>query len=531
MFLYKTQSSAKRRTDVLIFSGRSLIKMRNRSGFDIISRKDNKLGAGGVLIAVKNTLVASPVNDLETDCELVWARIELYNSKPLFIGSFYRTPSKDDPELINQLHESVSKITCKDTALPNIILNGDFNTQDIIWENAYVRPNNNYSMQLNNTMLDFVSANFLTQLTDNPTRKDNILDLTLTTNPDIISNLEIHPGISDHCAVSYDVDLSFKRQKKPYRYVYRYRKGNIEGVKSDLEKFSDTFLSEEPNSRSVDGNWNLFKSTLKQSMDRHIPQKKITFRWNLPWMTSDIKRLYRRKKRAWDAGRHHINSHAWKRYLKLNHQVKVSLERAHRDYIDNILNTNITENPKKIYSYIKQKKAGESSIPVLKPDSVIISDSKEKAEALNMQYTSQLTREPDDDLPDIDDNPGSPMADILFTAPGIGKLLSNLNPSKAAGPDLLPTRILEIVSKEIAPVLCAIYQQSYNTGQVPLDWQQANVTAVFKKGDKTNPANYRPVFLTCILCKTMEHVIFSQTMGHLDKYDTLVHFQHGFRPI
>ena len=59
---------------------------------------------------------------------------------------------------------------------------------------------------------------------------------------------------------------------------------------------------------------------------------------------------------------------------------------------------------------------------------------------------------------------------------------------------------------------------------------QANVTVVFKEGDKTNPANYRPVSLTCILCKTMEHVIFSQTMGHLDKHDTLVHFQHGFQP-
>ena len=37
-------------------------------------------------------------------------------------------------------------------------------------------------------------------------------------------------------------------------------------------------------------------------------------------------------------------------------------------------------------------------MPFLKPDSVTNSDSKEKAEALNMQYTSQLTREPDDDL-------------------------------------------------------------------------------------------------------------------------------------
>jgi hypothetical protein len=68
--------------------------------------------------------------------------------------------------------------------------------------------------------------------------------------------------------------------------------------------------------------------------------------------------------------------------------------------------------------------------------------------------------------------------------------------------------MLKMVAKEIAPVLAFIFQQSYDTGQVPSDWQLANVTAVFKKGDKTNPANYRPVSLTCILCKTMEHIVF-----------------------
>jgi hypothetical protein len=47
-------------------------------------------------------------------------------------------------------------------------------------------------------MLDFVNANFLTQLINTPTRNDNILDLVLSTNPDIIYDLEIHPGMSDH---------------------------------------------------------------------------------------------------------------------------------------------------------------------------------------------------------------------------------------------------------------------------------------------------------------------------------------------
>ena len=106
---------------------------------------------------------------------------------------------------------------------------------------------------------------------------------------------------------------------------------------------------------------------------------------------------------------------------------------------------------------------------------------------------------------------------------------SNLKPAKASGPDLVSARILKLALVDIAPVLCIIFQQSYNTGEVPLDWQQANVTAVFKKGNKTNPANYRPASLNCIICKTMEHVTYSQIMNHLDSHHILVEFQHGFR--
>ena len=59
---------------------------------------------------------------------------------------------------------------------------------------------------------------------------------------------------------------------------YQYKMGNIEDVKSDTVKFSDIFLVEDPSNRgNVDDNWNVFKMTLKQSMDRHIPQKKIIY--------------------------------------------------------------------------------------------------------------------------------------------------------------------------------------------------------------------------------------------------------------
>jgi hypothetical protein len=55
-------------------------------------------------------------------CEAVRLKLEINKSKPLYSGSFYRTPSNDDPDVINKLHESISKLTCKDTVLPNMIL-------------------------------------------------------------------------------------------------------------------------------------------------------------------------------------------------------------------------------------------------------------------------------------------------------------------------------------------------------------------------------------------------------------------------
>lgn len=157
-------------------------------------------------------------------------------------------------------------------------------------------------------------------------------------------------------------------------------------------------------------------------------------------------------------------------------------------------------------------------------------DPKEVAQALNSQYTLQFTREPSGPLPDIVGQPVTPMPEIVFNVPGIEKLLCNLNPAKASGPDLVPARILKLASQEIVPILCTIFQQSFNTSKVPLDWQMANFKCLFlKKGDKTNPANYRLVSLTCIACKSREHTVYSQIMTHLDSHNILVEFQHGFR--
>ena len=64
---------------------------------------------------------------------------------------------------------------------------------------------------------------------------------------------------------------------------------------------------------------------------------------------------------------------------------------------------------------------------------------------------------------------------------------------------------------------------------MPSDWKHANVCPIYKKGDKHNAINYRPVSLTCILSKLCEHIISSSIMRHLEQHSILYDLQHGFR--
>ena len=121
------------------------------------------------------------------------------------------------------------------------------------------------------------------------------------------------------------------------------------------------------------------------------------------------------------------------------------------------------------------------------------------------------------------------MPEININLNGILKLLSNLQPRKAAGPDEIRPIVLRELRTEIAPIIQLIFEKSLATGKLPSDWTRANVSPIFKKGEKSDPSNYRPISLTCILCKVMEHIIASNLTAHLNRHNILYNLQHGFR--
>ena len=109
------------------------------------------------------------------------------------------------------------------------------------------------------------------------------------------------------------------------------------------------------------------------------------------------------------------------------------------------------------------------------------------------------------------------------------KRLEDLKINKASGPDDIPCRILKELAQELAPVLTAFFRQSLERGELLDDWKKAQITPIFKKGNVHLPENYRPVSLTCVCCKLLEHIVCHHVRGHLDEYNILSEFQHGFR--
>ena len=103
-----------------------------------------------------------------------------------------------------------------------------------------------------------------------------------------------------------------------------------------------------------------------------------------------------------------------------------------------------------------------------------------------------------------------------WTKKGVEKLLHDLNPEKAAGPDNISPRVIKGLSGVLSKPLSIIFQHAIDLGIVPTQWKSVLVTPIFKKGDKHSATNYHPVSLTAVCCKFCEHIIAKVVINHLE---------------
>ena len=121
------------------------------------------------------------------------------------------------------------------------------------------------------------------------------------------------------------------------------------------------------------------------------------------------------------------------------------------------------------------------------------------------------------------------MQPISINPAGVASLLSGLRPFKAAGPDDIPAYLLKETAYQLAPSLTQVFAASLNQSKLPSDWKTVHIVPTYKEGDKSLPNNYRPISLTSLCCKALEHIILTNIYSHLSQANILCNAQHGFK--
>ena len=316
-----------------------------------------------------------------------------------------------------------------------------------------------------------------------------------------------------------------QNKKKPHK-IHLYKKTDWTAVKSFLKSAEEVFYQNLPHENSVKENWQFFRDTILQAIEKFVPTKRASGRYYLPWMTRPIKRLLHQKQRAYNKAKKTNKDRDWALFRKLRKKSQSDLKTAHWDYLNTILTED--DNNKGLWRYLKGTRKDSCGVSTLASGDQVWTTPRDKSEMLNTQFSSVFTRENRWNVPPAKPSLFPKMPPIRIASAGVSKLLGQLNQKKACGDDNIPAVLLKHCTEELSPKLSFIIQQSLDTKTVPDDWKRALVTLIFKKGARSKLQNYRLVSLTAICCKVAEHIIVSQTMGHLDLHNILVDCQHGF---
>ena len=184
-------------------------------GYTPYRRKTGR--GGGVFVLVRNDYICSEQPQFQTDCELIWVKLEVKGTHPLFIGAFYR-PNEEDLTSILELTRSLEDV--QKHAKGNICLLGDFNFPNLTWPDNQPLLKPDFSLNtVYEKFLDLIEDFNFVQMVTEPTRQNNILDLFLCTNPTLVNHIGCHAGLGDHDLVTAQSSLKPSVHKQKPRRV------------------------------------------------------------------------------------------------------------------------------------------------------------------------------------------------------------------------------------------------------------------------------------------------------------------------
>ncbi|XP_065654771.1 uncharacterized protein LOC136081386 [Hydra vulgaris] len=479
---------------------------------------------GGVCLYIKNSIDSYELVDTDfsiSKIEQVWAVVYFGQDKYL-VGFLYRPNYFVDMVDFDNIFK-IARRYVDVNAFKDVLIMGDFNFAAIKWSNGSIASISNDS-GIEHKFYKTLSDTFLYQQINIPTFQlangstSNVLDLIFTTESGSVYAVDPSFVLGDinkgHQIIYFKLVLknNFSRLACS-NFKFLYSKAKFDNISDFMSNIDWVKLYE---NKTVQDMYNELIYYTTEACNLFVPTIDISRIKSLatPWINNEIKQLIRRKRNL-----RYINcAHRWndvnltKEYKQLFKLVKTEIYNARLLFEKNLVLTSKL-NPKLLYKYLNSTNSIKDSIKAMRmPDGNLSREPNKIVNCLNKHFQDVFTIEEKGDLPPFylelnnvikfkDIEPDDISFDLVLSK------LKSLKDNKSPGADKLCSIVLKNCATSFTLPLTLIFRESLKTSQLPIQFKSANVTPIYKKGDKTVASNYRPISLTSIPCKILESII------------------------
>ncbi|KAL0861132.1 hypothetical protein ABMA27_009630 [Loxostege sticticalis] len=520
--------------DILCFTETN-VKLNNEKNvnlrnFKLVSSycRDDKSKGGSCILVKKpfNTKCISIPSDLLTKYNFECCGVEIIGLN-VVVFCIYRIPGDRKSQVgsfLYKLDKLLNYATDK-FKKKKIVICGDWNI-DILKDNE-----NSFELI---TILD--SYNFEPHIRL-PTRGNSCLDQIASNVKNVKSELH-YEGLSDH-ETAQMVTLNVVKERALQFWFEHKRDYSKDNIKKFCDCLSSLSFSDVYGSHNFVEAFDNFYSTLLMFYNQCFPTIKVKITnkpASLKWITKGIRKSCKTKR------------HLYLKYRKISRD-KTTNRLNYRKY-DNILKKCIHKsqkllNLKRIHTSKNKGKAiwnaitssltncvNKNDIELINFNHLTYKNPSDISNILNHNFTILPLTQPlvnDNEPAHIQFNNPKTIFLKPVDAKEVHALIMSLNPSRTSGYDEISTNVLKACAKWICQPLSHIINLSFFEGVFPEQLKKSIVRPLFKKGDRADPSNYRPITLVPILSKIFEKAMLVRLLGFLDKHNILHEDQFGFR--
>ena len=493
--------------------------------------KDRVIGrGGGVGIFICDSLDFQIRNDLvipSEDVESIFIEIFSKKTKNIIVGVVYRKPNSDIRCFIEKFDVCFSGLSNENKTL---YIMGDFNI--------------NLAEHSKNVFLTTALSYSLLPLINKPTRISentvSLIDNIFTNNfcTDILSGV-IYSDISDHFPIFHvnnanNPSVCSNIKKIAYRNV---SESSLNKLKADLSNTSwnDVLLCSNPNEA-----YNMFYDILKRKYDDNlvIKSKLINAKVKKPWITKEIFKMICKKHKLYKKFCKYPTHNNKNKYKRLRNKVNVILKNARSRYYEKRFQKN-KYNMQKTWKLINDMLCkNKNDLPsFIVHENNKVTDLKDIADIFNDYFINiglSVGNLVDTESPgNFREFMSKDCSKSIFFKPvdenEVIGIVNNFKNSNSCGIDDISPIVVKNIIYFIVKPLIHIVNISLSTGIVPNDLKIAKIIPVFKKSDKHDVKNYRPISILPIFSKILEKVVYDRLYNFLNDNMLLSSCQYGFR--